>query len=554
MTTQTRPQLAVATAVAAATLLATWTLWGDGLPRGHDLLFELVRAAEFDRAVEAGALRPRWATNLLGGYGYPIFNFFPPLLLSLTSGLTVVGLSLTAASKLALTALAGLGALGSSLCGRWLWGLRGALLLPILTAAAPYALHDLTVRSAWSEWTALQLAPLTLAAVLWSTRQPGLASALALGVVSTLQLCAHNLSLLLWLPVWLVGMAVGLRAATDRRAALRTLVGGGLLGLGLAASYWLPLAMELRYVGLQWRPGGAFGVQANLLAPAGLLDPEWRGVALVGGAAAAAAGVLAALRPQQRLLWLGGCVAVLGGFWLVLTPSWPLWEALAPLQLVMFPWRLFSPVGFVAAVVLCGAAVAFDGSRTPETELEPRVAPRLRWTVLPLLAAVAGVLLMPRFGRADLEPLAHHLPALRRGFATTTVLDEYLPTTVQTQPDVPADQPAASGIAGAALRCSPPEQRDVRCEVNLPEPGEVVVRRLAFPGWSLTLDGQPAEARISKRGTYVVAVPAGDHVLEAMLMPTPIQQAGNAVSLATLLLVLGLAGLGLWAGRLRRPN
>lgn len=520
-------RLAVALVVAGAAVLACWPLWGDGLPRGHDLLFELVRAAEFHRAVEAGALRPRWATSMLGGYGYPIFNFFPPLLLTLTAGLASLGLSLTAASKAALALLAVLGALGSSLCGRWGWGQRGALLLPWLSAAAPYALHNLAVRSAWSEWSALQLAPLTLGCALWLTRQTNLAWLLLFAGASALQICAHNLSLFLWLPIWLGGVVLGLGQSTAPRRAELGLLAGGVLALGLSATFWLPLVLEVGQVGLQWRPGGPFGVQANLLGLAQLLSLEWRPMLLHSALAAVAGLALAALQPTRRWLWLTAVLLLLLG-WLVLVPaSWPVWQVLGPLQLIMFPWRLLGPLGFAAALLLAGLALA-QGRWAPQ-----RLAAAL-------LAAGVARAVTPSAERADLEPLAHNVPALRRGFATTTVLDEYLPKTVQIQPDVPADQPAATKLAGAQLDCTPPEVRDVRCMLSLPVAAEVVVRRLAFAGWQLALDGQPAPVRISKRGTYVVNVPAGQHTLTATLTRTAPQQAGDALSLLALVFALGL--------------
>lgn len=529
------PRLVLGLVVVGAALLACWPLWDDALPRGHDLLFELVRAAEFHRAVESGALRPRWATSMLGGYGYPIFNFFPPLLLSVTSALASLGLSLTTASKGALLVLAMLGALGSSLCGRFWWGQRGALLLPWLTAAAPYALHNLAVRSAWSEWSALQLAPLTLGSALWLTRQANLAWMLVFSAASALQICAHNLSLFLWLPVWLAGVAPGLQQSMRPRQALVRLVGGCALALGLSATFWLPLVREVGLVGLQWRPGGPFGVQANLLSPGQLALAEWRPMLVHAVLAGLAALGLVQLAPGQKRRWLGLLSALLVGWLLLLPASWPVWQMLGPLQLIMFPWRLLGPLGFVSALLLAGLALAPGRSQTQRL-------------VGVLVAAGLALALTPSLERADLEPLAHNLPAVRRGFATTTVLDEYLPKTVQVQPDVPADQPAATGLTGATLDCTPPEVRDVRCTLTLPAPAEVVVRRLAFAGWQLALDGQPTEARISKRGTYVVSVPAGQHTLTATLTRTGPQQMGDAVSIAALLLWLGLGFLWLGLG------
>jgi hypothetical protein len=523
----------------AAWLLSLWPLLGPDLPQGHDLLFEVVRAAEFHRAVDSGAWRPRWATNLLGGYGYPIFDFFPPLLLTLTAAAASLGLTLSLAYKVALGLVAVAGVAGTARLGLMLGGPTLQGLLPLLYASSPYAWHDLAVRNAWSEWTGLQLAPLTLACGVAVVQQAGPRPVLLFGVAAALQLLAHNLSLLLWLPVWLCGVAVVLvgrqTAGPTVASALGKLVLGSVVALGLAATFWLPLLAEVQYVGLQWQDSGPFSAGANLLDLAQLLTAEWLPMALVGLSGLLSAVVLAGLQPQHRGLWvaLAGLLGLL--LLLPLQPFAPVWQVLRPLQWLMFPWRLFAPAGLLAALA-CGAlAVALVQASAH------------KWlAAVPLGAGLAGWLLLPAVPRADLLPLADNLPAMRRGFATTTVMDEYLPKTVQIQPTVPADEPAASGVSGAVLRCSPPDQRDVTCSIHLPQAGEVVIRRLWFPGWQLAVDGQAVAPRISKRGTPVLELAAGDHHLAVTLLKTPVQRAADAVSLAS------LCGLAAGAWRIRR--
>jgi hypothetical protein len=37
------------------------------------------RTADYAKAIQQGWLYPRWSPNVLGGYGAPIPNFYPPL-------------------------------------------------------------------------------------------------------------------------------------------------------------------------------------------------------------------------------------------------------------------------------------------------------------------------------------------------------------------------------------------------------------------------------------------------------------------------------------------
>jgi hypothetical protein len=316
------------------------------------------------------------------------------------------------------------------------------------------------------------------------------------------------------------------------------LVLGSVVALGLAATFWLPLVAEVRYVGLQWQDSGPFAANANLLDLTQLLTAEWLPMALVGLSGLLSAVTLAGLQPTRRGLWLAlaGLLALL--VLLPLQPFAPVWQVVRPLQWLMFPWRLFAPAGLLAALA-CGALAVVWLQTSAHKWL----------AAVPLVAGLTGWLLLPAVPRADLVPMAQDLPAMRRGFATTTVMDEYLPKTVQIQPTVPAEEPAASGVPGAVLRCSPPDQRDVTCSIHLPQAGEVVVRRLWFPGWQLALNGQAVAPRISKRGTPVLDLPAGDHQVALALGKTPVQQAADATST----LSLGLLVTGLWRTR-RRYN
>src|SRR5690606_4278812 len=83
---RSRRELAAAAVVVAAALISVAPAFGPGIPRGHDTVFELVRIAEYGRALQEGVFPPRWASNFFGGYGYPIFVYFPPLFSMVAGG------------------------------------------------------------------------------------------------------------------------------------------------------------------------------------------------------------------------------------------------------------------------------------------------------------------------------------------------------------------------------------------------------------------------------------------------------------------------------------
>ena len=136
------------TFIALAVLPAAWPYLGAGLPRTNDALPHLYRALALDRLVRAGRLWPRWSPDLVHGYGYPVFNFFPPLSHYLVVLYHLVGLPLTNAYRAAVLTHFVLAAWFAFLLARDLFGPSGGWVAALAYAYSPYLLYDAHVRGA----------------------------------------------------------------------------------------------------------------------------------------------------------------------------------------------------------------------------------------------------------------------------------------------------------------------------------------------------------------------------------------------------------------------
>ena len=76
--------------------------------------------------------------------------------------------------------------------------------------------------------------------------------------------------------------------------------------------------------------------------------------------------------------------------------------------------------------------------------------------------------------------------------------------------------------------------------IELRDDAEVILRELMYPGWSVTVDGEPAVVAANSGITRNVSVPAGLHVVRWTFMPTSFY-VGMTISLLTL---LGLVVIG----------
>ena len=568
----------------ATLLLCLFTVWPlsqqPGLPNGTDTLYHTYRVAEMDRAWTHGVLLPRWAETFYYGYGSPVFHYYASMTYYVTSVLMRL-FALNAVDSLrALTVLCMLLAGGGmylfmrDAMGHKLAGVLAALVYvysPYLVFTEPYT------RGAYPELLALAFFPL----VMWRYERlmrTGSGVALALAALSSgVLIITHNLMALV-----LAGL---LAAWVSWRWLMHTLslrqfvlsAGAVLLGVGLAAYFWLPVMLEqdaarlgnlTAIAQLDYRnffvPLGellAFSPPPDAGAINGLVHQLNLGVAGWGLALAGFVTVLTRVHGNAHLRRTFIFFALLGLVFiaLMLPAAGFLWEAVSPLAFLQFPWRFLGPAAF------CLAALA--GMNVWWLERLPK---RVGVIVTALLVALPIALAMPTLyvdewdnTTVDTSVAAYHQSELSGLQRATTFSDEYLPTAVVIEPSAnadlladfadgyPIDRANRAGLPGGVtlelVEHGP--QNDV-WQVSAAQDFTLEVFVYDFPGWQATVDGTPVEVTASEpHGMVTIAVPAGDHALRLFMGQTPARWLGIGVS-AVALIVLGAVGIYLS----RRPT
>ena len=137
-----------------------------------DGLDHLLRLFALDRTLRQGVVYPRWLFALAYGYGYPIFNYYPPLAAYVAEMLRLLGLGLVEAIRgtgviCVFAAILGAYALGAE----FFHDTKHASTAGILTAVAyvffPYFLIDIYVRGAIAEVLAAAILPW----LVWAARR-----------------------------------------------------------------------------------------------------------------------------------------------------------------------------------------------------------------------------------------------------------------------------------------------------------------------------------------------------------------------------------------------
>ncbi len=548
----------------------------------HDARHWVYFLQMFDLAIRDGALYPRWATDMVFGYGYPVWVILAPLPFFTGEAFHLVGFDFVSSVKL----VYGLALFGSALTmylfASRVLGKYAGLVAALAYAYIPYHLVDLYVRSAQDELVGYVFPPLVFWAFyqLAATRQTRYIPIAALAYAGLL--FAHITTTVLFTPViglyllvllWRpptaaviasqrpLAMTNGITqyARFASHAALAIA-----LALAIAAVFVLPVALESKFLTSDPLIGGAFNFRTHFVNASQLLSPFWGyGYAGTNGndqfslqlglvpvllAFLALTGWRRGSGPQRShiaFFALTSAATVIA----MLPLAAPLWELLAGVvAYVQFPWRLLSITTFALAFLAGAALYAFPDD----------------WRDLAPALAVGLILVTASYPFTEPQ----HTDAV---FDYSTQMDfevqdrELLGDTIwmtgerpQTSPLVaqyrngqPLDKAfVLDGDATVEMLRHGGQSDEVRVAAR--SPARVVFYTRYFPGWTAAIDGRPAALEpFGEQGLILVQVPAGSHVLAVRFEDTPVRQAGALISGAAVLLAAGW----LWSTRasLRHP-
>ena len=133
-------------------------IWRPGYYPMHDDL-QLMRLLQIDKCTKDRQFPCRWVPDMGYGYGYPLFNFYPPMPYYLGELFRLLGLSFISTAKVIFTLSFLTSAAGMYFLGQKFWGRIGGLLSSVFYVYAPYHATDLYVRGAVNESWAMAWYP-----------------------------------------------------------------------------------------------------------------------------------------------------------------------------------------------------------------------------------------------------------------------------------------------------------------------------------------------------------------------------------------------------------
>lgn len=343
----------------------------------HDDL-QAFRILEMHECFKDLQLPCRWVPNGGYQYGYPLFIYYPPAVYYLGEIFHLMGFQFIDATKIVFILGFALSALTMYLFLKSFLRFWPALIGAMLYTYAPYKAVDVYVRGAMGEFFALVFFPLIFLSIYKLIQTNKLKHIAFFALSLGLLLLTHNLMPILFAPVAILWTLL-LLALERKWTVLPKIILGGILGVGLAANFSLPVALERQYVHIDSIISGYFDYRMHFANLEQLFVSTFWGygssvwgpydqLSLTTGQIHWFVGIIAVFlallnfNKEKKLAVITFALAFieLGVLFMIHQKSSFIWSLFPFLAYVQFPWRLLGISIFLLSI-LGALAIYFAG-------------------------------------------------------------------------------------------------------------------------------------------------------------------------------------------------
>lgn len=565
-------------------ILASRTLiFESGYFNMHDDL-QVMRQLSLEKCFLDGQFPCRWIPDMGYGYGFPLFNFYPPLPYLVGQLFRIFGFSFITTAKLLFSLSFLLSGLSMYFFSKEIFKNKWAgVLSSIFYIWAPYHAVDVYVRGAMNESWALIFFPLILlfsyklvaSSPLKSNISSGFWNLVLLALSWSGLLLSHNLMVMIFAPIFAIWCLLCLYLNKFRHLTLviSQLFISGLIALGLSAFFTLPAIFENNLTWLKTQLVGYYDYTAHFVSLNQLLFSRFWGygpsVWLESDGMSFQIGWIHWLLPLAVVaVWLyryfvgkrktfsssayflvpSAYLFIVGWFSAFMThvKSTFVYQAFPFLGLVQFPWRFLTLVIFAFSVVVGGVML-----------IVPKKIRLITFVFMSLFAIIySWSYFLPENGKmgplTDQEKLSDAAWDLQR----TAGIFDYLPLTAK---ENPKEGPktlveVVDPVTGDLIQESDIEFSNIEQGTNWakftaiiqPSDNSVVfplrVNIFEFPGWKVFVNGEVYNhyvPEVEMWGRIWLEVPEGENDVELRFTNTPIRSVSNIISLISWLGLIG---------------
>lgn len=517
----------------------------------HDDL-QAMRHLVVDKCFQDFQIPCRWSKDLGFGFGYPLFNYYPPLPYYIGQIIHWLGFQFVDIVKVLVVLNIIVSGLTMYILAKEFWGKIGGIISAVFYVYAPYHAVDIYVRAAMNEAWALSFFPL----VFWSIyKLIDTSKWIFVPIVSLsfgLVMLSHNPILMIfsvfaacWTFFWLIWKK-------QTKALLKLLV-SGIWALGLAAFFTLPVIFEQKYVHIETLVIGYFNYLAHFTTLDQLfISRFWGyGASLFGPKDDMSFQVghlhwilsLVSLAVVIKLLRKNLVYSIMILMMFLTTTFFTfmshqqasfIWERVSALQFLQFPWRFLTLTIFGASFLAGSTIFLFD-----------RFA-KLKIMISVVIIGLTILLYKDYFHWEKHWPWVndeHKFSGELWKLQITAGIFDYLPKDAKLPPPNPPE--GDSKIASGSGTINTIFKNSIRQEydVNLKDPSTFQINTFYFPGWTYFVDGKKVKPTLEKElGLPQFSLNSGEYKVSAYFENTPIRSIGNGLSLISWTLLFGIGG------------
>lgn len=551
-------------------ILAILPLLNSGYFSHHDI-HHPVRLFLLEQGLNQGYLFPRWVGDLGFGFGYPLFNFYPPLIYYVALGFSALGFSLINSLKLMLIFGFLLGVLGSYLYARLIYSRRVSLVVAALFTYTFYHSVTVYVRGAFAEFFSYSLFPFIAYFLHGLIIKPSLKKTLGLAISFALLIVCHPLIAFPALIFIVAYFILAIFLSNNWLKAWLTMAVGLGWGLGLSAFFWFPSLLEKRFTLVdEILTRELYTYKLHFVEPQQLYFSPWGfGGSVVGSGDGLSFqigkyyllflvlflfGFLGLLikkqfslkQPLTKML-LFNFILLVFSYFMSLSWSQFIWDRVKFLWYLQFPWRFFTFAAFYLSLTSAGALILIP------MLFKHRFLQTTSQLLLLLIALVLVIKYSQLFKPQTLyQTNGNKLTNLnQRQWVISRASFEFVPKGVATKKNkqglttlaiAKKDLPKQSyQILSGQATVSERENRfqDKRFTITAKTPVEFQLNTYNFPGWKAWLNNQPLLIQDNNRLKLItVKLPEGKLTLKFKFTDTPVRVIGNFISLISLLLII----------------
>lgn len=512
-------------------------------PMQDDL--QAFRVYEMDKCLDDLQIPCRWVPDPGYQYGYPQFNFYPPLPYYLGAGLHRIGFQYIDSVKILFILGYILSAITIFILVRSMLGTWPGLIASLLYTYIPYKAVEVYVRGALSEFWAQIFFPLIFWSIYKLIKTGKSKYLIWLSVSIAFLATTHALMTMIFAPIAVIWAVYWL--FREKWNNLFKIVWGGLIGFGLSAFFILPVIFERKFAHVESLLSGYFDYRQHFVSLYKLfLSMEWgygssgfpnEKLNLSLGIVQWVAGfvilpILAIFNFRKNkkisLLTLVLVFLSLASVFMIHMKSSFIWAQLPFMWYLQFPWR-FLAISIFLLCILTGLAIYFAG--------------RFKYILGIVLVIISFALTISFFtpkGWLNINDADKFSGVSWEKQLTISIFD-YLPI-YATLPPIQKAPGFPEVLEGNVKFLEYKKGSDFQ-EGTLEASKDSLIRipLYDFPGMEVKIDGKITQhinndcrGETYCLGLITFSVPQGLHKIEAKLTDTPVRKIGNILTLLSL--------------------